>query len=44
VNEEQLKRLQELLAKLKEQAEELGREFPFADDPRFKSESYTESY
>jgi hypothetical protein len=39
VNEEQLKRLQELLTKLKEQAKELGREFPFADDPRFKSEA-----
>lgn len=39
MNEEQLKRLQELLAKLKEQAKELGREFPFADDPRFKSEA-----
>lgn len=38
MNEEQLRKIQELLEKIKLQSDELGREFPFANDPRFQSE------
>jgi hypothetical protein len=38
VNEEQLKRIQELLERIKQQAKELGETSPFSQDPRFSSE------
>ena len=43
MNEEQLKRIQELLEKIKSQAKELGETSPFADDPRFSSEKAIKS-